>query len=395
MHYQSTIDPKENSLISLKDRYMNVRDKSMELIEPLNKEDFVVQPVEYVSPTKWHLAHTTWFFEEFILAKFQKGYKRFHPDFAFLFNSYYEAVGEKMIRSERGNITRPGVDLIFDYRKYVDDRMSEFLEDFSEENIELLEIGLNHEQQHQELLLTDIKYVLGHNPLFPAYNPQFDECARYSPSGGWVEVDEGLYEIGHDGIGFGYDNEFNRHKVYLENFKVRKGLVTNAEYLEFIEDGGYEDHRWWYSDAWAFIQETGLNKPLYWHKNNDGWFRYSMQGLHALNPHEPVTHISHYEAAAFAEWKGMRLPTEFEWEVASEHFDWGWRWEHTSSAYLPYPGFAKAEGAVGEYNGKFMINQMVLRGASVATSPGHARKTYRNFFHPHLQWQFTGIRLCK
>ncbi|NMM48223.1 ergothioneine biosynthesis protein EgtB [Marinigracilibium pacificum] len=395
MHSQSIINPAAESLLSLTDRYNSVREKSVELSRPLNKEDFVVQPVEFVSPTKWHLAHTTWFFEEFLLVPLLADYKRFHPDFAFLFNSYYEAVGERMIRSERGNITRPGVELIFDYRKYVDDRMQVLLKNFPDDKVELLEIGLNHEQQHQELLLTDIKYVLGHNPLFPPYSPQFDESARFSNGTDFIKIEEGLYTIGHDGNGFGYDNEFPQHKVFLNSYEISNSLVTNSEYLEFIDSGGYENHEWWYSDAWAYLQESGIKKPLYWHKKNENWYRYSMKGLEVLNPDEPVTHVSHYEAAAFAEWKKMRLPTEFEWEVAADQFDWGWRWEHTGSAYRPYPGYKKADGAIGEYNGKFMINQMVLKGASIATSPGHARKTYRNFFHPELQWQFTGIRLCK
>ncbi|HEY5692498.1 MAG TPA: SUMF1/EgtB/PvdO family nonheme iron enzyme, partial [Cyclobacteriaceae bacterium] len=261
--------------------------------------------------------------------------------------------------------------------------------------LNLLELGLNHEQQHQELLLTDIKYILGHNPLFPPYDCEFKEVKDEIVDGVLIHVPEGTYEIGFEGNGFHFDNEAQTHKVYLHAYQIRKGLVTNGEYLSFIEDGGYQDSKYWHSDGWTWLNENKITSPLYWHFINDQWKRYALAGLELINLNQPVTHVSFYEASAFAEWTGMRLPTEFEWEAASEQFKWGQRWEHTNSAYLPYPGFLKPEGAIGEYNGKFMINQMVLRGSSVATPIGHSRKTYRNFFHPHLQWQFSGIRLCK
>jgi ergothioneine biosynthesis protein EgtB len=264
-----------------------------------------------------------------------------------------------------------------------------------DEALDLLELGLNHEQQHQELLLTDIKFILGHNPLFPVYHDKFQETESGAHKDGHIEIGEGIFEVGYSGKGFHFDNEEKCHKVHLETFQIAKNLVTNEEYLGFIKDGGYQNAKYWHSDGWTWLKEHDVSHPLYWHFIDDEWRRYSLSGLETISANDPVTHISFYEASAFAEWAGMRLPTEFEWEVASDQFDWGQRWEHTNSAYLPYPGFLKPEGAIGEYNGKFMINQMVLRGSSIATPKGHSRKTYRNFFHPHLQWQFSGIRLCK
>lgn len=375
-------------------QYLTVRKHSEKLCKPLQTEDYVAQPVTDVSPPKWHLAHTTWFFEEFVLSQNVRDYRRFHPQFAFLFNSYYESVGERVLRPNRGNLTRPTVQEIYKYRKYVDEQMELHFESFSEDVLHLIELGLHHEQQHQELLLTDIKYILGHNPLFPPYDPSFEEWDNSSAEG-FVSFKGGNNKIGYSGDEFHYDNEAPLHEVFVEPFDIAKMLVTNEEYLEFIENGGYKDPKYWYSDAWAWINEENIRSPLYWYKIEGDWHRYALKGLQKLPLHEPVTHISHYEAAAYAEWRGMRLPTEFEWELASDKLNWGQRWEHTSSAYLPYPGYKKPAGAVGEYNGKFMINQMVLKGASIATPNGHARTTYRNFFHPHLQWQFSGIRLCK
>ncbi|MEQ9591001.1 MAG: ergothioneine biosynthesis protein EgtB [Cyclobacteriaceae bacterium] len=377
------------------DKYTLVRTMTDEICSPLETEDFVVQPIVDVSPPKWHMAHTTWFFEEFILARLYPNYERFHPRYDFLFNSYYEGVGERVLRPNRGNMSRPGVDEIRAYRKHVDTHMAALIPQLDEEALQLLELGLNHEQQHQELLYTDIKYILGHNPLFPPYLESFEEAADAETDDAFVKIDEGKYRIGFDGDGFSFDNEAEAHEVFLSGFQIRKSLVRNEEYLEFMNDGGYKKPQYWHSDGWAWVNENDIIAPLYWHRTGDKWKRYGLAGLLDLKPQDPVTHINFYEAAAFAEWAGMRLPTEFEWEVASDDFSWGQRWEHTNSAYLPYPGFAKAEGAIGEYNGKFMVNQMVLRGSSVVTSPGHSRKTYRNFFHPSLQWQFSGIRLCK
>jgi ergothioneine biosynthesis protein EgtB len=375
--------------------YQKVRSYSVELCKPLYREDYVVQPSPDVSPPKWHLAHTTWFLEEMLLVKYLPDYKRFHPRYAFLFNSYYNTLGDRVLRPQRGNMSRPTVDEILAYRHYVDEHMLKLIPQVNKEILSLIETALHHEQQHQELLLTDIKYILGHNPLFPVYRNDFKEIFTLESTHEFKTMQAGMYTIGHAGKSFAFDNEGEQHQVYLNAFSIRQSLVTNREYLSFVESGAYQDPQHWHSDAWYWLQETKIDSPLYWHKIDGQWQRYSLSGLSQLSLDEPVTHISCYEASAFAEWSGMRLPTEFEWEAAAEFFQWGQRWEHTNSAYLPYPGYVKPPGALGEYNGKFMINQMVLRGASIATPDGHARKTYRNFFHPSMQWQFTGIRLCK
>ena len=363
----------------------------------LEIEDYVVQPVENVSPPKWHLGHTTWFFEEFVLKPHKKDYKLFDENSAYVFNSYYESVGEKVIRTNRGNLSRPTVAWVYEYRQYVTKAMDEFLqqEELSAKILELIEIGCHHEKQHQELLYTDIKYILGNNPLLPTYNEQFEENPIQDFEENWIKISSGNYEIGHNSNDFCYDNELGRHQVYLNEFEISNKLVTNADYLEFMQTGGYEDVLLWHAEAWDWINKEDIKSPMYWHKIKDDWHQYSLSGLHPLIPDAPVTHISWYEAFAYAQWKGLRLPTEFEWEVANAYFDWGSRWEWTQSAYQPYPGYTKAPGALGEYNGKFMVNQQVLRGGSVATSAKHTRHTYRNFFHPHLRWQFTGFRLVK
>jgi ergothioneine biosynthesis protein EgtB len=389
-----TVGIAESKPLTLTTRFSEIRSHSVALCKPLQQEDYVVQPTVDISPPKWHLAHSTWFWEEFVLSKYQNNYKRFHERYAFLFNSYYESVGERVMRLDRGNMSRPTVNEILDYRKYVDECMVKLLEHIPGEAAPIIELGLNHEQQHQELLYTDIKYILGHNPLFPAYDKRFNEFTGENKAG-WITIPKGKYEIGYTGNDFCFDNELSTHAVYLHEFEIASNLVTNGEYLSFMKDEGYSNALYWHSDAWTWVNENDIDSPLYWHYMNGEWKRYSLAGLETVNPNEPVTHISFYEAAAFAEWKNMRLPTEFEWEIASDKLEWGQRWEHTNSAYLPYPGFAKPAGAVGEYNGKFMINQMVLRGASIATPKNHSRKTYRNFFHPHLRWQFNGLRLCK
>ena len=378
-------------------KFSDIRRRSEEICEPLEIEDYVVQPIVDVSPPKWHLGHTTWFFETFILVPHFSSYEIFDPQYNFVFNSYYETIGARVIRTDRGNLSRPSVSDIYRYRKYVDGKMTEFLNnnDIDKEVAQLLELGLNHEQQHQELLITDIKYILGHNPLFPVYKKDFIKKPRHSAEKTMLRFSEGIYEIGFDGVGFAFDNELNRHKIYLNDFGISSQLVTNREYLEFMEDGGYTDFRFWHADGWNWVKENKVKSPLYWHKIDGQWMNYTLRGLEEIHPDDELCHVNFYEASAYASWKGMRLPTEKEWEVASPHFDWGTRWEWTNSAYLPYPGFKKEPGAVGEYNGKFMVNQMVLRGASIATSPGHSRETYRNFFQPDLKWQFTGIRLAK
>jgi ergothioneine biosynthesis protein EgtB len=378
-------------------KFMDVRLRSEEICQPLEIEDYVVQPIVDVSPPKWHLGHTTWFFETFILTPNFPSYEVFDPQYNFVFNSYYETIGARVIRTDRGNLSRPSVSDVYQYRKYVDAKMTEFLNShhMSNEILPLLELGLNHEQQHQELLMTDIKYILGHNPLFPAYKKDRKKETKTSDEKRMLHFSEGIYEIGFEGPGFCFDNEMGKHKVYLNDFAISNHLVTNGEYLEFMEAGGYSDFRYWHADGWNWVKENSIKSPLYWHKIDGKWMHYTLGGLQEVDADEELCHINFYEASAYAAWKGMRLPTEHEWEAASSCFSWGKRWEWTNSAYLPYPGFKKEPGAVGEYNGKFMVNQMVLRGASVATPPAHSRFTYRNFFQPELKWQFTGIRLAK
>ncbi|MBK1896249.1 ergothioneine biosynthesis protein EgtB [Chryseobacterium paridis] len=384
-------------IIDVVQKFADVRKHSVAICAPLEIEDFVVQPIVDVSPPKWHLGHTTWFFETFILTPNFPDYEVFDPQYNFVFNSYYETIGARVIRTDRGNLSRPSVADVYRYREYVDQQMINFLQsDFMNSSIEtLVELGLNHEQQHQELLLTDIKYILGHNPLFPAYKKGHRNEKVGSGSAKMISFPEGVYEIGFKGSGFCFDNELGRHKVYLQDFEISDRAVTNGEYLEFMKDNGYTDFRHWHAEGWDWVKQNEAKSPLYWHHIDGKWMYYTLEGLQELDLEEALCHINFYEASAFAAWKGMRLPTEAEWEVASEHFQWENRWEWTGSAYLPYPGFKKEAGAVGEYNGKFMINQMVLRGASEATPKGHSRNTYRNFFHANLRWQFTGIRLAK
>jgi ergothioneine biosynthesis protein EgtB len=378
--------------------YKEIRGHSGHICKPLHTEDYVVQPVVDVSPPKWHLGHTTWFFETFILKPYLAGYKEFDVNYNFVFNSYYETLGARVIRTDRGNLSRPTVQEVYRYRAYVDDAINQLLATTAAQEIgTLVMLGLNHEQQHQELLMTDIKYILGHNPLFPAYHNE--EMTMETPpkaaGSGFIQQDAGIYEIGYTTGNFFFDNELGRHRVFLENYAIATQLVTNGEYLEFINDGGYTNHKWWHAEGLDWVKQNKITSPLYWHNIEGGWHHYTLNGLQPLDSGGTLCHISFYEAAAYAAWKGMRLPTEFEWEAVANKFGWGSRWEWTNSAYLPYPGYIRAEGAVGEYNGKFMVNQMVLRGASQVTPPGHSRITYRNFFHPHLRWQYTGIRLAK
>jgi ergothioneine biosynthesis protein EgtB len=382
---------------SLAESFSKVRGLSEQICAPLETEDYIPQPVVDVSPPKWHLAHTTWFFEEMILKPFAAGYQPFNKDYCFLFNSYYESVGERVVRDMRGALSRPTVKDVYAYRHYIDENILRLLEsELSPEVRELIVLGLNHEQQHQELLLTDIKYSFSVNPTFPVYKAADVICERGSIEGNeFVSVPAGLYEIGFRGEGFCFDSELAPHKVYLQDYQIQKNLITNGEYFEFIADKGYKTFSLWHSEGWDWVKNEHIENPLYWHNIDGEWFHFTLGGLKRIDPKLPLSHVSFYEAFAFAEWKGSRLPTEFEWEAAADKLNWGLRWEWTGSAYLPYPGFHRAGGAVGEYNGKFMINQMVLRGASVATSPEHSRKTYRNFFHPHLRWQYTGVRLAK
>ncbi|MBP2832432.1 ergothioneine biosynthesis protein EgtB [Aquimarina sp. U1-2] len=376
--------------------FLKTRSDTEEICAPLEIEDYVIQPIVDVSPPKWHLGHTTWFFEEFILSKYAANYQRFHPEYAFVFNSYYESVGKRVVRTDRGNLSRPTVSQVYEYRDYITSHLQAFLEDNEDEKIqELVEIGIHHEKQHQELLITDIKYILGNNPLLPKYNETFTENHTPDHPKKYITIEEGVYDIGHKGIDFCYDNELGVHKVYLEEYTISNKLVSNKEYLSFIEDGGYDNSLFWHAEAWDWVRKEQIKTPLYWHLIEGHYHQYTLQGLKKVNLNAPVTHISYYEAYAFSQWKGERLPTEFEWEVAQSHFEWGHRWEWTESAYAPYPNYKKAAGALGEYNGKFMVNQKVLRGGSVATPQHHTRPTYRNFFHPYLRWQFTGLRLVK
>nr|WP_321227024.1 ergothioneine biosynthesis protein EgtB [uncultured Psychroserpens sp.] len=381
--------------MTLKDSYLNTRQRFVTICKSLKTEDYSVQPKIFVSPPKWHLAHSTWFFEQFVLSEFKKDYKIFDEDFAYLFNSYYNNAGKRVLRPNRGLMTRPTVDEVYQYRKYVDEQMVDFLnQNPSEKAKEIIELGIQHEQQHQELFYYDIKYILGNQPTFPTVENNIHLAEIEQPSK-WLKVNEGVYDIGHKENTFCYDNELGRHKVFLHEFEISDQLVTNEDYIKFIEAGGYQDFNLWHAEGWDFIKQNEIEAPEYWHKVDGKWHQYTLQGFQEVNLKEPVSHVSLYEAYAYAEWKQMRLPTEFEWEVASKQFDYGQLWEWTNSAYLPYPNFSKAPGALGEYNGKFMINQMVLRGASVATVDNHSRLTYRNFFHPEMRWQFSGIRLVK
>lgn len=356
-------------------------------------EDFSLQASEEVSPPKWHLAHTTWFFEQFILVPNDPGYVVKHPQFNFLFNSYYNSLGARTARNQRGLMSRPSVDEVRTYRVYVDEAMQRLIAENNPAINELVILGMNHEQQHQELLITDLKYSLWFNPL----NPSVMKIKEYTSESKseWISVRSGVYEIGFKGKGFCYDNELTPHKVYCNDFSISSALVTNGEYLAFMEAGGYDDPTYWHDEGWAWAKELKVKAPLYWEEKKGNWFYYTLDGLKQIDENAAVAHVNFYEASAYAAWKGLRLPTEFEWEVSQDKFDWGKRWEWTNSAYLPYPGFTVAPGAIGEYNGKFMVNQMVLRGGSVATSEAHSRPTYRNFFHPQFRWQFMGIRLAK
>ena len=410
---------------TLVEEYLKVRAQSLRICTWLEPEDFVVQPVADVSPPKWHLGHTTWFFENFILAEHYQGYRRFDERLNYIFNSYYESQGPRILRSNRGNISRPDVDTILAYRRYVDAHMEQLLEQpLSPEVHDFITIGLHHEQQHQELLVTDIKYILGTNPFFPTYvesalpGPQESAVAAQ-----WLHFDAGLYTIGHQGAGFCFDNELGAHQVYLPDFQIQNQLITNGEYLAFMQAGGYQRFEYWLSEGWEWAKNLDVPAPLYWYEKDGVWQHYTLGGLRPVALHEPVTHISYFEADAYARWRGLRLPTELEWEVACrtlyaelpgrsnflENGHWhpvapqdatdtqffGNVWEWTGSAYLPYPGFPQLKGALGEYNGKFMVNQMVLRGGSCATPRSHIRATYRNFFQTDKRWQFTGIRLAK
>jgi len=409
---------------TLANRFLDTRSMTEELAAPLSPEDQQIQSMPDVSPTKWHRAHTTWFFETFLLQPSLSGYESFDPSFAYLFNSYYEAVGPRHTRTDRGMISRPTAVEVADYRRHVDAAMVELL-GVTDELDDLVELGIHHEQQHQELLLMDAKHVLSVNPTRPSYLPSEYQPATDPGPAGWVHVEGGVVPIGHGGSGFAFDNEGPRHEVLLRRYQLADRLVTAGEWLAFIDDGGYERPDLWLSDGWHTVQAEGWNGPMYWFCENDDWFVHTLRGVHPVGEHVPVVHVSQYEADAFARWAGARLPTEFEWEHAvagqpvegnvvstgalqptrvADHHDlanspirqaFGDVWEWTASAYLPYPGFETAEGAVGEYNGKFMSGQIVLRGGCAVTPADHVRLTYRNFFPPRSRWCFGGVRLAK
>lgn len=384
-------------LETLLGRLLETRERSEEICKPLQTEDYVVQPMADVSPPKWHLGHTTWFFEEFVLKPHYPGYNVFNKDLSFVFNSYYETLGKRVLRPQRGNLSRPTVGEVMDYRRYVTGHLRDFMEMGKAEPLtDLLETGIQHEQQHQELLLTDIKYILGTNPLLPPFAKDApDESPGTPPAAHWIEMVGDIYGIGYNGAGFCFDNELGHHQVLLQEFEIRSALETNRSMLDFIADGGYQRFDLWHSEGWDWVRQNDIRAPLYWHELDGQWHVYTLRGMVPVDPMATLAHISYFEAFALAQWQGCRLPTEFEWEAAQAVLGWGYRWEWTESAYLPYPGYRKAPGALGEYNGKFMVNQKVLRGASVATTPGHSRPTYRNFFQPHQRWQFTGLRLAR
>jgi ergothioneine biosynthesis protein EgtB len=372
--------------------YAAVRAHSEALAAPLSAEDCTIQSMPDASPVKWHLAHTSWFFETVILSQ-RPGYKPFDPRFAFLFNSYYEALGPRHPRPRRGLLTRPSLEQVMAYRRHVDAAMAEAHGDESVQDA--ITLGLHHEQQHQELILTDIKHAFFSNPLLPAYRADKPAAHPDQPQH-WNIHDGGAVTIGHDANGFAFDNESPRHQVLLRPFLIAARTVSNGEYQAFIADGGYRRAEFWLSDGWARVQEEGWEAPLYWLKDDDGSESvFTLSGSQPLDPHAPVEHVSFYEAAAYAAWAGARLPTEFEWEASAPSFDHGAVWEWTRSSYDPYPGFKAFEGVAAEYNGKFMVGQLVLRGGSISTPPGHIRDTYRNFFPPSARWQFSGIRLAK
>ncbi len=387
------------NLSALAQSYRAVRQRTLALASPLSTEDCCVQSMPDASPTKWHLAHTTWFFETFVLERWEPDFKPFDLAFRVLFNSYYNAVGDKHPRPQRGLLTRPGLDRVLAYRADVDSRMQALLAGSEKALATLVELGLQHEQQHQELLLTDIKHLFSRNPLAPAYGEKLPMTGTTAHLV-WHEFAGGVTELGHSGEGFCFDNETPHHRVYLQPYRLASRLVTNGEYAAFIAAGGYADPVFWLAEGWDWRVSQGRAYPLYWRDSGGGWQEFTLGGLVALDQHLPAVHISYYEADAYARWANARLPTEGEWEHAvingeglSQLFNEAWQW--TSSSYAPYPGFRADAGAVGEYNGKFMVNQYVLRGGSCATPPGHTRPTYRNFFPATACWQFSGIRLAQ
>jgi ergothioneine biosynthesis protein EgtB len=408
---------------ALAERYQQVRQSTEALSAPLAIEDYVIQSMPDCSPTKWHLAHVSWFFETFLLKPSITNYRPLNPQYAYLFNSYYNAAGDKYPRPQRGLISRPTVDEVYQYRRHVDEHVLDLVECATEQDlpnvVPIVTLGLHHEQQHQELIVTDLKHMLSHNPLHPVYVDRPPNPSTAAAPLTWSDFPEGVYWIGHAGSDFAFDNEEARHREFIQSFRLASRPVTNAEYLSFMQDGGYERPELWLSMGWATVQQQSWQAPLYWQEQDQAWWQYTLAGLRQVDPAEPLTHISYFEADAYARWAGARLPTEAEWEVAAmtvpiegnfvesgrfhpqvhsssglSHM-FGDVWEWTQSSYSPYPGFRIAPGALGEYNGKFMCNQYVLRGGSCATPRSHIRPTYRNFFPPEARWQFSGVRLAQ
>lgn len=387
---------------TLSSTYRAVRDETERRAAPLSAEDQLVQSMPDASPAKWHRAHTTWFFEQFVLGQHVPGYKVFHPDYAFLFNSYYVSAGPRHARAQRGHLTRPGAEAVTTYRQHVDAQMLAFLESASTEKLReiapLMEVGFNHEQQHQELMHTDILHAFAQNPIPPAYDANWSIPAVRRDDEPWFMLNEGIHTIGHQNDSFHFDNEKPTHRALVGPVKIARHLITNRDWLAFMDDGGYRTATLWLMDGFAAVEREQWDAPGHWRKIDDQWHIMTLAGLKPVDPDEPVCHVSYYEADAFARWSGKHLPTEMEWEVAARagQLDaaYGIVWQWTRSSYAPYPGYRPIEGALGEYNGKFMVNQYVLRGSSVATPEGHSRVTYRNFFYPHHRWQFTGLRLA-
>ena len=409
----------------LAQQFHDVRETTRALAAPLSAEDCALQSMPDASPTKWHMAHTSWFFETFVLAPNLPGYQPFNPLFRMLFNSYYNGVGDKYPRPERGMLSRPGLSDIVAYRDHVDGHMHELLQRGPDPAIgRIVELGLHHEQQHQELILTDLKHLLAKNPLHPVYRKLWPLTTVHPRRRGWIAYAEGLYQLGHEGDGFAFDNEEPRHRAFVAGFELASHPVTHGDFLEFMADDGYSRPEFWLSMGWDAVQANGWKSPLYWQQQDGAWHTFTLHGLAEVDPNTPVCHVSYFEADAFARWAGERLPTEFEWEIAARSAGtaggnfldsgafhplalrdapqpdtpaqlFGDVWEWTQSNYGPYPGYCAPEGAIGEYNGKFMCSQLVLRGGSCATPASHIRASYRNFFPPHARWQFSGLRLAR
>jgi len=405
-------------------QYQQVRQQSERLSGPLEVEDYGIQTAAFASPPKWHLAHTSWFYETLLLKPYLQGYREYAPEFAMLFNSYYDTVGAYHPRPERGLLSRPTVQEVYGYRAFIDEHMAALLGDTGHPQYAEIErrthLGLNHEQQHQELFLTDLKYNFAYNPLRPAYAELPAPAQTKTPPLSWLAFEGGLHSIGYNGEAFCYDNETPRHQVYINNYRLASRPVTNAEFMEFIVNGGYKNPDLWLSDAWEMVRQQNLQAPLYWQQQDGQWSHMTLAGMRPIDPHAPASHINYFEASAYARWADKRLPTEAEWELAAATVPiegnfvedgylqpvasaqntplqqmFGDVWEWTQSPYTPYPGYRQAHGPLGEYNGKFMSSQMVLRGGSCATPRGHLRSTYRNFFYPHESWQFSGFRLAE